>query len=439
MPYGKNLNISPELQNFRRLPAYVRSDIINRANSMGIDYITLYQAEQQRMLDRNTSPALSFSQNLDNCTENAQNADLMPFTEGADEMQKRQKITINGQDKWIKFGSTQELVDIVQKMLVDTESEKKSPTLVSEYLLNWFETYKRPKLDPNTAAGQISLINKHILPVIGEKQLNDVCVADIQNIVSNLKSASMAKKAKSTINQCFAAAIADELYMHPNPTEDKRIVMPTKVTKRNPLEKDDLAVLMTSFPILDPEHAKLMAILVMTGCRRSEALAVHWEDIDWQKKSIHLQRVVRFRNNRPEISTKMKTKSANRTVPLWDSLIPYLGEPQQSGLIIHCNGEPLSERQFNNRWDAIQKSLKKAGLKEHFTPHQLRHTYATVAANSGDIPIKVLQGLMGHANFQTTMNTYASFDTDKMLTTRSIISDKYAEISGKSCSKNCSA
>ena len=119
---------------------------------------------------------------------------------------------------------------------------------------------------------------------------------------------------------------------------------------------------------------------------------------------------------------------------LWDSLIPYLGEPQKSGLIIHDEGNPLSERQYSNRWNAIQKKLKEAGLKESFTAHQLRHTYATIAANSGDIPIKVLQGLMGHANFHTTMNTYASLDVDQMLTTRSIISDKYAEISGKSCS-----
>ena len=439
MPYGKNLNISPELQNFRRLPAYVRSDIINRANSMGIDYITLYQAEQQRMLDRNTSPALSFSQNLDNCTENAQNADLMPFTEGADEMQKRQKLTINGQERWVKFSSTQELVDLVQREALQAEQKNASPSLVCEYMLNWFETYKRPALDPGTAAGQISLIKKHILPVIGNKQLNDVCVADVQQVINNLQSASMAKKAKSAINQCFEAAIADEIYTHPNPTADKRIVMPTKVTKRNPLKKDDLAILMASLPLLEPEHARLLSILIMTGCRRSEALAVHWEDINWEKKSIHLQRVLRFRNNRPEISEKMKTKSANRTVSLWDSLIPYLGEPQKSGLIIHDEGNPLSERQYSNRWNAIQKKLKEAGLKESFTAHQLRHTYATIAANSGDVPIKVLQGLMGHANFQTTMNTYASLDADKMLTTSSLISDKYTEISEKSCSKNCSA
>jgi len=65
------------------------------------------------------------------------------------------------------------------------------------------------------------------------------------------------------------------------------------------------------------------------------------------------------------------------------------------------------------------------------TAHQLRHTFATVAANSGQIPLKVLQGIMGHANFQTTMNTYASTDTEQMLVGSGKISDQYTQIAEK--------
>ena len=119
------------------------------------------------------------------------------------------------------------------------------------------------------------------------------------------------------------------------------------------------------------------------------------------------------------------------------SPLPYLGEPKESGLIINDNRKPITERQYTLRWKAIQKALKAAGLKETFTAHQLRHTYATVAANSGNVPPKVLQGLLGHANFQTTMNTYAALDTDQMLSGSSKISDQYAEIAGKSCRENC--
>jgi len=260
----------------------------------------------------------------------------------------------------------------------------------------------------------------------------------VQAILSNLKSASMAKKTRSIIRQCFDAAIADELYKHPNPTEDKRIVMSDKVEKRKPLTKDEMSIVMNSLSELDPEQAKLLVLLIMTACRRSEALGVHWEDIDWEKNTIHLQHAVRFRGNQPELSTKMKTDAANRTVSLWPSLIPYLGTPQSNGLIIHSGGKPISETQYKHRWKAIQKKLKAAGLEKPFTAHQLRHTFATIAANSGEIPLKVLQGILGHSNFQTTMNTYASFDADQMITKSSIISEKYVQLANKSCSEKCS-
>lgn len=182
---------------------------------------------------------------------------------------------------------------------------------------------------------------------------------------------------------------------------------------------------------LPTDCSRLLAVLLMTGSRRSEALAVRWEDVDWNAGSIHLQRVIRFRNNTPEVSTKMKTTSANRIVSLWPELIPYLGAPQQTGFIISNGGEPITERQYMNLWNRILRELRKLGFEEHFTAHQLRHTYATVAANSGQVPIKVLQGMMGHANFQTTMNTYADFDADKVYENSRALGQKYAEIAQK--------
>ena len=95
--------LSPEAQSFQRLPAYVRADIINRANSMGVNYIALFQAEQRQALGIILPPDLSSQRNVENCTVNAQNADHMPFTDGADEMPKRQKFTINEQQRYASF------------------------------------------------------------------------------------------------------------------------------------------------------------------------------------------------------------------------------------------------------------------------------------------------------------------------------------------------
>ena len=70
-----------------------------------------------------------------------------------------------------------------------------------------------------------------------------------------------------------------------------------------------------------------------------------------------------------------------------------------------------------------------------FTAHQLRHSYATIAANSGEIAPKVLQGMLGHANFATTMNIYAGLDNEKLLQSSSDLGAAYAKISEKVAAK----
>ena len=114
--------------------------------------------------------------------------------------------------------------------------------------------------------------------------------------------------------------------------------------------------------------------------------------------------------------------------------MPYLGERQEKGFIIHDQGEPLSERQYRNRWKAIMKELESIGV-ERFTAHQLRHSYATIAANSGEIAPKVLQGMLGHANFTTTMNIYAGLDHEKILQSSSDLGAAYERISEKVAAK----
>lgn len=356
----------------------------------------------------------------------------MPLQEGAN-MNHRQKLTINGDSQWISYKGAQDLVNKVTAAV--QAREKAKPILFEDYASGWFTTYKKPKLDPNTADGYLCSLRNHIYPIIGNKLIDDIRAADVQEVISTFTSTSSAKLGKSIINMVIDAAIADEIYTHPNPTKDKRIVMPTAKKIRKGLDAEDMARVMELLPTLKPENARMLALMFMTGCRRGEALGARWEDIDWDKCTIHLQRVVRFRNNRPEVSAVMKTPAANRIVSLWNDFIPYLGEPKETGFIINVNGEPLTERQYRIRWEQIQNVFKAAGM-QRFTAHQLRHTYATVAANSGEVPPKVLQGILGHANFQTTMNTYAGLDEDRMRESSQQISTVYAKVAAKSCGKS---
>lgn len=368
--------------------------------------------------------------NLDNSTQ--QTEWMMPSGEDND-MQRRQKLTINGNTQWHTYNSTQELVNLVQAMTAAKFQPRKANRTFRDYALDWYERYKKPQLGAGHNENYKSMMKVHIPPMIGNKDIADITVADVQDIMDTLKSAFTGKQVKSIINMVMDAAIADELYHHPNPTKDKRIHMPTEKRVREPVSQEDLARIMNHLPNMLPEHTSLLAMLIMTGARRGEALGARWEDIDWKNKTIHLQRVVRFQTNQPVVSDIMKTPAANRTISLWDSLIPYLGEPQETGYIVHKDGQPISERTLRNRWAAMMKELKKIGVTP-FTAHQLRHSYATIAANSGIIPPKVLQGMLGHANFATTMNIYAGLDNEKIRQSSSGLGAAYAQICEKSCS-----
>ena len=64
------------------------------------------------------------------------------------------------------------------------------------------------------------------------------------------------------------------------------------------------------------------------------------------------------------------------------------------------------------------------------TAHWLRHICATVASNSGQVPIIVLQERMGHANSQTTTNANADSDAEKICENSREIGQKYTEWRG---------
>lgn len=376
------------------------------------------------------SPIVDFPSNLENCIP----ADSsMPTSKGDADMYHRQKLTINGVSQWRSFSSMQNLVDLVVEQVKQSMKPKSSKVLFGEYMDEWYHKYKERDLNPDTREGYKSLMKVHILPAIGNIPVSDITVADVQRVMDGCKSASYAKQTKSIINLVLEAAIADEIFLHPNPTKDPRLVMPTTCKKREAVSNEDLRAVIDYLPKMPKNLATILVMLIMTGCRRGEALGTRWEDIDWTAKTIHLQRVVRFRNNRPDVSEKMKSKAANRTVSLWDEFIQYLGERQETGYIINDGGEPLTETQYRHRWNAIMRELKKAGIDQRFTAHQLRHSYATIAANSGNVPPKVLQGMLGHANFQTTMNIYAGFDNEKVREGSQNLSGEYSKLGVKSC------
>ena len=98
-------------------------------------------------------------------------------------MNHRQKLTINGISQWRSFGSLQELVNMVTEAVrAECQAQKNTSIAVKDYLMDWYHTYKEPQRSEGYRVNYICMINKHILPAIGDKPVSEVTVADVQGI-----------------------------------------------------------------------------------------------------------------------------------------------------------------------------------------------------------------------------------------------------------------
>ena len=163
---------------------------------------------------------------------------------------------------------------------------------------------------------------------------------------------------------------------------------------------------------------------------------------------ISVRRAWRSVNNRPEVTTLLKTPAAKRDIPIPQLLVDCLKAEKEKSLsdyvISDSNGEPLSDSQFCRLWHYITarrvKERKiyryingekihhtispKLGercrtnksiyytLDFHVTPHLLRHTYITNLIHEGVDP-KTVQYLAGHENSKVTMDIYAKVKYNK--------------------------
>lgn len=140
--------------------------------------------------------------------------------------------------------------------------------------------------------------------------------------------------------------------------------------------------------------------LLYTGCRRGEALAVKFKDIDRKENIIRIYKSVYNVKNKPNIK-EPKTKAGKRNIILRSKLLEQLpkGNPDDY-LFSNESGGLLSETQFQRQWELYQKA---SGVT--VTPHQLRHAYASMAFEAG-LDEKDLQDQLGHASIAMSKDIY---------------------------------
>jgi integrase len=161
-----------------------------------------------------------------------------------------------------------------------------------------------------------------------------------------------------------------------------------------------------------------MNVLITTGLRRGEAVGLQWGDIDADKKILKVQRNVTIDKNSPNKLHVGRTKTGEeRTVPVSARVLSLLIDlkakhQQEFGTVmfptayIFCSAADPFKPVYPTEPTRWQRKFVERHNLPKVSPHDLRHTAATLALEGG-ANLKQVQDLLGHSDPSTTMGFYA--------------------------------
>lgn len=164
------------------------------------------------------------------------------------------------------------------------------------------------------------------------------------------------------------------------------------------------------------DYSPLMQLLVYSGLRIGEALALRVEDVDLLGGRLH----VRHSLGRDGTLGAPKTSAGRRVVPLGDDLVELLARVIDAGAspetyVFHAKGKPSQPLSYHNvRLRGFEPARQLAGLPETVTLHSLRSAAVSLLAAQGLTLVEVAS-VVGHADSMVTARSYAEvFESDAL-------------------------
>lgn len=283
-------------------------------------------------------------------------------------------------------------------------------------------------------------VNKHLIPHLGNKAIQELRAVDLQSILDGL--AKGGNYCLDTVKKVRQNAI--EIMSH---------AMGSKILISNPFTSTELPKELSdgyssdvSQEIADlitdtwRNHRLGIAAMLMLHCglRRAEAIALTWRDVNLEKRALRINKAVEFIGVTPSVKSP-KTEAGKRVLPIPKPLVAALTEYYEmeearsfdgfvSDMVCPGNdGQLLTLSQFRRGWVNYLNYLNemlggynghgnvpRKQVLEDFTPHQLRHTYCT-RIRRGGAPDWIAKPCMGHSTKKDTTNryTHATFE-DKL-------------------------
>ncbi len=300
----------------------------------------------------------------------------------------------------------------VSKLRGEWVDPSRSRITVGEWAEHWYAA--QLQLKATTLSGYRYSLDRHVLPHWGTVRLVDIGHADVQGWVTLLAGTLAA----STVRQIFLVLAGLTKYairdgrLSRNPCDG--IQLPRVVKKhRGYLSHGQVRQLADA----SDEYADVVLFLAYTGLRWGEMAALKVGRLDMLRRRIDVAEAVSVARGQLVWSTPKSHSS--RSVPFPEFLSPLLarrceGKKRDDLVFLGPDGGVLRSGNFRRRKFASAITVCQSEDRDFpaMSPHDLRHTAASLAVSSG-ANVKAVQRMLGHASAAMTLDVYADlFDDD---------------------------
>lgn len=308
------------------------------------------------------------------------------------------------------------------------------PVTFAEYAEQWFELNKSGK-SANTRNVYANVLKNHI-GYISQKKIDKITKSDVQ---MQLKQAeghhSTQELILLLIRQILNNAVDDGLAIR-NVAQNIKLDQERAEQKKRQLTAFEMDAIATAD--LDPEERCFISLLLYTGMRKGEILALSKGSIDLKAGVIHVNRTAVYADKDNTILTAPKTNAGFREIQILEPLRPilsdFMSKMDREYLFERKDAETGEYRLLKNRevavfWRGIYKKLNAAGRKllaaggydvipplsdpmQGITPHYFRHNFATILYYA-KVDVKDAARILGHSNINVTLGIYTHLDQNK--------------------------
>lgn len=325
-----------------------------------------------------------------------------------------------------KAEATKKLNDYKKSLNLENPQQVKKKTL-NEYFEFWL-SIKKVELKSSSYRRLESTFETYIKPNLGRLQFATVRTDDVQKLINKIQD----EKSYSTVKKIFDSLNAIFKYDQSLPPQ-QRVALYNPCTNvliknSNSSQKEDVKIYTdeeiqkikseinrkTKNGKLIYPYGKLYILILNTGMRIGEALALDKSDIDFKSKTISISKnmVMGTKDDgyQSKVQNSTKTSSGKRTISMNKAAITAAKElveifPETSALVLNKNGKRVS---LQNAEKTFKQILTSAGVDgDGRSCHALRHTFATKMFEAKK-DAKIVSHMLGHRSVSTTYDIYVT-------------------------------